>query len=77
MFISGHCSVYFRSQMGITPMGDIISILRHSKTVTDQTVREKIMAENESTKFVAKVNPQTSSVSSSKVSLKSSVPGKS
>lgn len=72
-FISSHFSVYFCPQMGITPMGDIISILRHSKTVTDQTVRDKIMAENESAKFVAKVTPSVSQ----KVSLKSSVPGKS
>lgn len=50
--------------MGITPMGDIISILRHSKTVTDQTARDKIMAENDSAKFVAKINPVSASSSS-------------
>lgn len=44
-------------QMGITPMGDIISILRHSKTVTDQTARDEIMAENQAMKIVAKINP--------------------
>lgn len=43
--------------MGITPMGDIISILRHSKTVTDQTARDEIMAENQAMKIVAKINP--------------------
>lgn len=54
----------FNFQMGITTMGDIISILRHSKTVTEQSFREKIMAENESVKSVAKVNPVSSSQSS-------------
>lgn len=44
-------------QMGITPMGDIISVLRHSKTVTDQAVRDDIMAENTRTRSVAKVAP--------------------
>jgi hypothetical protein len=44
-------------QMGVTPMGDIISILRHSKTVSDQAVRDDIMAENTRTKSVAKIAP--------------------
>lgn len=45
--------------MGITPMGDIISILRHSKTVTDQSVRDKILAENKPVRIIAKINPAT------------------
>lgn len=48
-------------------MGDIICILRHSKAVSDQTVRDKILAED-SGKTVAKVCPTvSSSVSSSTV----------
>lgn len=38
-------------------MGDIISILRHSKTVTDQTARDEIMAVNKPMKVIAKINP--------------------
>lgn len=49
--------VLFLMQMGITPMGDIISILRHSKTVTDQTARDEIMAEHKPMKVIAKINP--------------------
>jgi Family of unknown function (DUF5577) len=44
-------------QMGIDCMGDIISILRHAKTVTDQAVRDNIMAEDSRTKSVAKIAP--------------------
>jgi hypothetical protein len=51
--------------MGIDKMGDIISILRHSKTVTDQSVRDKILAEN-APKIMPKIIklPVSSSVSS-------------
>lgn len=43
--------------MGIIATGDIISILRHAKNVSDQTVRDKILIESEPVKFVAKINP--------------------
>ena len=56
--------------MGITPMGDIISILRHSKVVTDQTVRDKILEENDATKVVAKVRPAVSTNVSSSTTIR-------
>lgn len=43
-------------------MGDIISILRHSKVVIDQSVRDKIIAENESTVDKVAVPKVTSTV---------------
>lgn len=46
--------------MGITPMGDIISILRHSKTVNDETVRSRILTPitiDAPIKSVAKIRP--------------------
>lgn len=52
-------------EMGIKPMGDIISILRHAKSVTDQSVREKILS-SEPARTIVKVRP-TSPVSSSTV----------
>jgi len=56
-------------EMGIIPMGDIISILRHSKTVTDEMVRDKILSiKPEVPKVEAKVRPATTTVSSSSAS---------
>lgn len=43
-------------EMGISAMGDIISVLRHSKSVTDQSARDKILSVNE-TRAIAKVMP--------------------
>ncbi|XP_054745004.1 uncharacterized protein C19orf47 homolog [Anastrepha obliqua] len=34
-------------EMGVTPMGDIIAILRHAKNVSDQTAREKVLTNSE------------------------------
>ncbi|KAG5676099.1 hypothetical protein PVAND_005953 [Polypedilum vanderplanki] len=51
-------------EMGITVMGDIISILRHAKIVNDQNVRDKILSSNtepivvnKTLKAVAKIRP--------------------
>lgn len=53
--------------MGIKPMGDIISILRHAKSVNDQSVRDRILASQpEPQKTIVKVRP-ASPVSSSTV----------
>lgn len=50
--------------MGITPMGDIISILRHSKTVTDESVRSKILKSHvEVPKSIAAIRPASPNVS--------------
>lgn len=50
-------------------MGDIISILRHSKTVTDEIVRDKILSvKTEVPKSESKVRPATATVSSSSAS---------
>lgn len=43
-------------EMGIAAMGDIISVLRHSKSVSDQSARDKILSVNE-VRAVAKVIP--------------------
>lgn len=49
-------------------MGDIISILRHAKSVTEQSVRDKILSsQQEPQKAVVKVRP-ASPVSSSTIS---------
>lgn len=42
-------------EMGITPMGDIISILRHARRVHDQNTRDKIMHNSKVT--AATANP--------------------
>lgn len=55
--------------MGINPMGDIISILRHSKLVTDQNARDKILSAND-TKAIVKIAPASSVSSSSTVGKK-------
>ncbi|XP_018787087.1 PREDICTED: uncharacterized protein C19orf47 [Bactrocera latifrons] len=49
-------------EMGITPMGDIIAILRHAKTVSDQTAREKVLTNSEMCVPIAAVpaNPHLS-----------------
>lgn len=51
-------------------MGDIISILRHSKTVTEQSVREKILSTEFtlSSKAVAKIRPASPILVSSTLS---------
>lgn len=42
-------------EMGITPMGDVIAILRHAKNVHQQSAREKILSENDARIPVAAV----------------------
>ncbi|CAD6997895.1 uncharacterized protein LOC101457644 isoform X2 [Ceratitis capitata] len=63
-------------EMGITPMGDIIAILRHAKTVSDQTAREKVLTNSEMCVPIAAVpaNPHLSQdhpTTTTKVRLKS------
>ncbi|KAJ6649237.1 hypothetical protein Bhyg_04471 [Pseudolycoriella hygida] len=58
-------------EMGITPMGDVIAILRHAKNVSEQSARDKILNENDTRIPVAAV-PATIT-SSNKISLKSQV----
>lgn len=48
-------------EMGITPMGDIISILRHARKVHDQNTRDKILSGDKpanSAPATAAVEPQ-------------------
>ncbi|XP_036321794.1 uncharacterized protein C19orf47 homolog isoform X1 [Rhagoletis pomonella] len=63
-------------EMGITPMGDIIAILRHAKNVSDQTAREKVLTNSEMCVPIAAVpaNPHSSHErpsTTTKVKLKS------
>lgn len=58
-------------EMGITPMGDVIAILRHAKNVHQQTARDRILSENDTRIPVAAV-PATIP-KSTRVSLKSEV----
>jgi len=58
MQLNQHRFLY--EQMGITPMGDIIGILRHAKAVSDQAARDNILAENETIKSVVKEPPVSS-----------------
>lgn len=44
-------------EMGITPMGDIIAILRHAKKVHDQNTREKIMSGDKPAVATLSVSP--------------------
>ncbi|XP_031617095.1 uncharacterized protein C19orf47 homolog [Contarinia nasturtii] len=63
-------------EMGITPMGDIISILRHAKKVNEQTTRDKILSAEKQTITTASVTPLIAS-SVSKQSIKVDGKGKS
>lgn len=51
-------------EMGITPMGDIIAILRHSKKVSEQNAREKILASEKLSVATMSVSPLVPSVAS-------------
>lgn len=42
-------------EMGINPMGDVIAILRHAKSVHQQSARDKILNENDARIPVATV----------------------
>ncbi|XP_055302866.1 uncharacterized protein C19orf47 [Sitodiplosis mosellana] len=44
-------------EMGITPMGDIISILRHAKKVNEQNTRDKILSAEKASVTTASVSP--------------------
>uniref|UniRef100_A0A1L8DD01 SAM domain-containing protein n=1 Tax=Nyssomyia neivai TaxID=330878 RepID=A0A1L8DD01_9DIPT len=49
-------------EMGITPMGDIIAILRHAKVVHDQNTREKVLAMDKVPVATVSGNPVSSKI---------------